>query len=663
MPDKRKKKRTITVGLADLRKQTISVPLSELEAGPVSPPTPPSLLGEFGAGGLEATIGAPSLGEAGQQFLEGAPYLLRHPLESAKLMGSAALEAHREAAGVGLRRMREPGLVSKGVGALQYAASGVPLLGPAMVLTGEEMARGDISLARGAGRTVGTLATLGAGRAGLTTRGIPKPPKLAGFTRTKVAGVVIPRAAGEATGSVIISKIADLLRGSLVGEKLVRLAKFQQKRINLALNRIAERITKAEGRGKVYEMPADAFKGGAKALKDRAKPLYENIDRITSELAPGATERAAALTGQARVKFMHYQGKVKAVAKRMTELLSEQDIKDMLGLDPDIATTIRTRLATLQTAERLTVPFETFKSTRTVLINLRKRASKAGKNNAARLLSEAIDAVDDAAGEMLKAIDNQRGTTLAKDWRTANNWWRHASLSEDLAKMVDSVTEGTRPSTQAAIGDIPTPPTIAGKTFVTKLRAMKGEIEKVYGQKAYTQLETLGNILTRGQKSGGIVGHFMTLQAMMMAMSVPAGAVAGYTQGGIPGAVGGAFLGPGLLLGGELIIGKALAAAMTSSGGRAALTHLFRTKAGTAAAAYAATRVLNIANQNTARDTEGGLPIPPQPQAIEVGPADLRQDTEIMLQAKEGEITPAEANQQIPRRRRAIRLLRPPPQE
>ena len=264
---------------------------------------------------------------------------------------------------------------------------------------------------------------------------------------------------------------------------------------------------------------------------------------------------------------------------------------------------------------------------------------------------------------MLKAIDDQRGTTLAKDWRTANNWWRRASLSEDLAKMVDSVTEGTRPSTQVAMGDVPVPPTIGGKTFVTKLRAMKGEIEKVYGERAYTQLETLGNILIRGQKTGGIVGHFMTLQAMMMAMSVPAGAVAGYTQGGIPGAVGGAFLGPGLLLGGELVIGKALAAAMTSSGGRAAVTHLFRTKAGTAAAAHAATRVLDIANQNTERNMEGGLPIPPQPQTIEVGPADLRQNTEIILKAKNGEITPDEANRLIPRRQRAIKLLRPPPQE
>ena len=157
--------------------------------------------GEFGAGGLEATVGVPTIGEAPPQLGRGLPYLLQHPIESAEMMGGAAVEAHRAAREAGLERMRGPGLASKLTGALQYTASGVPLLGPALVLTGEELARGDISYARAAGRTVGTLATLGAGRAGLTRRGLPKPPKRAGFTRTKVAGVTIPRIAGEATGS------------------------------------------------------------------------------------------------------------------------------------------------------------------------------------------------------------------------------------------------------------------------------------------------------------------------------------------------------------------------------------------------------------------------------------------------------------------------------
>ncbi|KKL10028.1 hypothetical protein LCGC14_2559950, partial [marine sediment metagenome] len=434
--------------------------------------------------------------------------------------------------------------------------------------------------------------------------------------------------------------------------------------INLALNRIAERITKAEARGKVYEMPADAFKGGAKALKARARPLYDNIDNIVEEMRPGTSpERVAQLPGPSRMRYRRYQLDVGGLKKRMDTLLADLEVQEMIMQDPEIAPAIRTRLRSIGRDERTPLPFESYQNARTSLATLRGRANRAGSKRASLLLSEGIQAMDEAAVGILKYIDGERGTTLAKDWRTANNMWRRASLSEDLAKMVDSVTEGTRPSTQVAIGDVPVPPTIGGKTFVTKLRAMQGEIEKVYGERAYTQLETLGNILVRGQKSGGIVGHFMTLQAMMMGMSIPAGGFAGYQAGGVTGMVAGAFVGPGLLLGGELVIGKVLAAAMSSSGGRAALIHLFRTKAGTAAAAYAATRVLNIANQNTDRDTEGGLPLPPQPQAIEVGPADLRRDTEIMLQAKEGEITPAEANQQIPRRRRAIRLLRPPPQE
>ncbi|KKM21902.1 hypothetical protein LCGC14_1630770, partial [marine sediment metagenome] len=42
---------------------------------------------------------------------------------------------------------------------------------------------------------------------------------------------------------------------------------------------------------------------------------------------------------------------------------------------------------------------------------------------------------------------------------------------------------------------------------------------------------------------------------------------------------------------------------------------------------------------------------------------ELLPPNEVMLKAKEGEITPAEANRRIPRRQRAIKLLRPPPQE
>ena len=146
----------------------------------------------------------------------------------------------------------------------------------------------------------------------------------------------------------------------------------------------------------------------------------------------------------------------------------------------------------------------------------------------------------------------------------------------------------------------------------------------------------------------------MTLSAVALGLSIPGAIIFG-----APGVAAAAAV----TLGGEIVIGRMIASAMASPGGRSAFLHLLKTKAGTAAATHAAIRLVTVAVQNTERNMEGGLPAPPQPQAIEVGPADLRQNTEIMLRAKEGEITPAEANQQIPRRQRAIKLLRPPPQE
>ncbi len=261
---------------------------------------------------------------------------------------------------------------------------------------------------------------------------------------------------------------------------------------------------------------------------------------------------------------------------------------------------------------------------------------------------------------MLKAIDAQRGTTLAKDWLKANDMWRRASLSEDLGDLFRELTEGSRPSIQREMGMKPLTPTVRGKALIEKIEVMQKDIERVYGVQAYKNIEKIGEVLATGQRASpaNMAGHFMTLSAVIIGLTLPA-TLSGAAVAGAYGAV----TMTGAALASELVVGRVLAAAIASKNGRAAVLTMLRTKAGSTAATLAAIKVVSLANINTERNMEGGLPTPPAPQAIEVGPADLRQDTEIMLQAKEGEITPAEANQQIPRRRRAIRLLRPPPQE
>jgi len=665
MPDQRKKKRTITVGLADLKKQTISVSLSELEA--VAPSKVPgeerTLGGQFWKlSGIEQIVQGLKLArknpaEAVKQLAQIPPALTEHLAEYVK-----DISGHPLGPGMGAARRltRElPPPPGERLPTAQQVGQALDV-GLPLPMGFEEVGR-DITAERYGAAVGGALGLGTMALPGLAKKlPIPRRAKL-GRTAVTIEGVRIPQALGEASRSVFWNKIRGLLQGSLVGKPLQALSQAQQRLANFTLKRIANRITLGAERGWwKHEKPAGAFHGGAEALRDKARPIYKNIDDITSELLPGAPERIKVLTGQARVRFMRYQGKVKAVAQRMTELLSDLDISEMLTLDPNIASTLRTRLASLQTAERLTVPFETFKSTRSALMSLRRKASDAGKHNAARLLSEAIDAVNDSAGDMLKAIDAQRGTTLAKDWLKANDMWKRAALGDDLSELFRKLTEGSRPSIQREMGMKPLTPTVRGKALIEEIELLQKDIEKVYGVQAYKNIEKIGEVLATGQRASpaNMAGHFMTLSVVIIGLTLPA------TFGGaaIAGAYGAVTM-TGAALASELVIGRVLAAAIASKNGRAAVLTMLRTKAGSAAASLAAIKVVSLANQNTERNMEGGLPAPPLPQAIEVGPADLRQNTEIMLRAKEGEITPAEANRQIPRRQRAIKLLRPPPQE
>lgn len=664
MPDQRKKKRTITVGLADLKKQTISVSLSELEVTrPKSPEEERTLGGQFWKlSGLEQIVQGLKLArknpaEAVKQLAQIPPALTQHLAEYVKDISRQPLGPGIGAAAKLGRELTLP--TPPGVGRAEALGRAVDV-GLPLPLGLEEVGK-DISAERYGAAAGGALGLATMALPSIVKKiPIPRKAKL-GRTAATIEGVRIPQALGEATRSVWWNKIRGLLQGSLVGKPLQALSQAQQRLANFTLKRLANRITLGAERGWwKHEKPAGAFHGGAEALRDKARPIYKNIDATTSELLPGAPERIKALTGQARVRFMRYQGKVKAVAERMTELLSDLDISEMLTLDPNIASTLRTRLASLQTAERLTVPFETFKSTRSALMSLRRKASDAGKHNAARLLSEAIDAVNDSAGDMLKAIDAQRGTTLAKDWLKANDMWKRAALGDDLSELFRKLTEGSRPSIQREMGMKPIPPQVKGKTLIENIEVLQRDIEKVYGVQAYKSIEKIGEILSTGQRAApaNIAGHFMTLAAVIVGLTLPA-TVAGAAIGGTFGAVG---LSVGALAS-ELVLGRVLAAAIASKSGRTAVLTMLRSKVNSAAHTLAVIKVVEIANVNTEHNMEGGLPTPPQPQAFEVGPVDLRQNTEVMLRAKEGEITPAEANRLIPRRQRAIKLLRPPPQE
>ena len=169
---------SISVGPADLRQQrrqrapqedeweTIRVGQGQEDEWETIAPAPmqrrqkpeqPGAITRFGRS-FAGSLGVP---ERASDVLEGPAYAVRHPIESAKLIGGSLVEAHKRAAGIGLEKLRAPGLASKAVGAVQYLASGVPIVGPALVEAGEQFRRGDI--AGGTGTTLGISTGLALG--------------------------------------------------------------------------------------------------------------------------------------------------------------------------------------------------------------------------------------------------------------------------------------------------------------------------------------------------------------------------------------------------------------------------------------------------------------------------------------------------------------------
>jgi hypothetical protein len=82
------------------------------------------------------------------------PHLVNIPINLAKGLVTSSGQASE----LGLERMKQPGIVNKLAGALEYVEGGVPFIGPALVGAGRQMESGDI--AGGLGTTAGVASQL-----------------------------------------------------------------------------------------------------------------------------------------------------------------------------------------------------------------------------------------------------------------------------------------------------------------------------------------------------------------------------------------------------------------------------------------------------------------------------------------------------------------------
>lgn len=86
-------------------------------------------------------------------FTEGIPQMVKHPIDSAELLGSALLHGHTDTANDAFNQMKQPGVGNKVVGAGRYVQSGIPGAGPLLDKAGQQIINKDYS--GGFGTTMG----------------------------------------------------------------------------------------------------------------------------------------------------------------------------------------------------------------------------------------------------------------------------------------------------------------------------------------------------------------------------------------------------------------------------------------------------------------------------------------------------------------------------
>lgn len=125
-------------------------------APPAPPPSADSMLRNVVGNAAQTLL--PST--TPRDYIEGPLYAMQHPIESAKLVGGAILDAHKATGtkAVDLARQavndRDPGAAVQSAG--YAAATALPMLGPAAAHAGEQIESGDFS--GGLGTAIGLLA-------------------------------------------------------------------------------------------------------------------------------------------------------------------------------------------------------------------------------------------------------------------------------------------------------------------------------------------------------------------------------------------------------------------------------------------------------------------------------------------------------------------------
>lgn len=248
---------------------------------------PPQTVGRFLGQAAKAVLPSTTLSD----YWEGPAYALRHPIESAKLLGGAVVGAQNAMVGKALSKAQAAAggdMLALPEAVAYGAAAALPVIGPAAAAAGEQIASGDI--VGGLGTSAGLLAPTVVPaavrasqplRASIRERLRAKGPGLAEGDAVRFGlEQDIPLDAATVTGNPAIRGTQYLADRSLLGAGVARKAGQRQAE---ALSRVGEGLAnRARPGGSVT--PEQAGQGVREAVKGKVREFHGEANRAYSTL-------------------------------------------------------------------------------------------------------------------------------------------------------------------------------------------------------------------------------------------------------------------------------------------------------------------------------------------------------------------------------------------
>lgn len=302
----------------------------------------------------------------------------------------------------------------------------------------------------------------------------------------EIAGEKMPVLRGESAPESTSGRLQSSLKRSGVGAKdFIRISNEQQAKFKQIVRNIAQQTS---GVGPMPEEASAAVKTAADATFDKARPMYDQLDKMASNV-PDSMESVSKVTEQA-IARAHKMGAQIVRGNGDSVVINGKTFSP--ETDPVAWKNFQDQGIVIADPGQ---PFSSYMKVRSQLLKMQRSATDPA------IRYQIGNEISSMNTNMEAAL---QGTPLLDSWHEANTLWSKGYALRDVAEALRQVTEGTPGAEQSsALTKVPT--TVKGPQLVNKLNELQndGVLAKAFKPDEVKNLRQAADIMDRASSSVG----------------------------------------------------------------------------------------------------------------------------------------------------------------